>query len=101
MGPRTPRARMVAAQRSRPLVGVSYWRRKANRLLRTKHWKYSAELIGDLFTDLLGGTAVDEKSRRIWSRNFLRVCSNTEIWIQFGAKRDVCVPIFLCRLNIS
>src|SRR6266511_82294 len=84
-----------------PRTGALCWRRKANRPLHREHSKYSVALIGDLFTDLPGDRALDEKKRRIWSRNFLHVCSNTEIWTRFGAKRDVCVLTCLCPSNVS
>src|SRR5213076_972299 len=62
--------------------------------------KYFAELIGDHSTDLPAGKTLHERRRRIWSRNFLRVCSNTEIWTRSVAKRDVYVLIYLFRSNV-
>ena len=71
---------MVVRWRLRPLIGASCWKRKAKRLLRRKRLKYFVARIGDLFTDLSGDKVLHAKRRRIWSRIFLRVCSNTETW---------------------
>src|SRR4029453_4351122 len=92
---------MVVRWHSPPLIGAWYWRRKAKRPLHREHSKYSVELIGDLFTDFSGDTGLDEKKRRIWFRNFLRACSNTEIWTRSVARKDVCVLTCLCRSNVS
>src|SRR5882724_6203665 len=92
---------MVVRWHSPPRIGAWYWRRKAKRPLHREHSKYSVALIGDLFTALSGDTALDEKKHRIWSRNFLRACSNTEIWTRSGARRDVCVLISLYRSSVS
>src|SRR5437899_2065597 len=91
---------MVARWRLPPLIGAWFWTRKVQRPLRRKHSKYFAALIGDLSTGLLGGKPLHEKRRRTWSRTFLLACSNTEIWMQSGARRDVCVLICLCRSNV-
>src|SRR2546430_1625324 len=92
---------MVVRWHSPPRIGAWYWRRKAKRPLHREHSKYFVALIGDLFTVLSGDTVLDEKKRRIWFRNFLRACSNTEIWTPSGARRDVCVLTCLSRSNVS
>src|SRR5213593_1195527 len=92
---------MVVRWHSPPRIGAWYWRRKANRPLHREHSKYFVALIGDLFTDLSGDTALDEKKRRMWFRNFLRACSNTEIWTRSGARRDACVRTCLSRSSVS
>src|SRR5438876_10635877 len=91
---------MVVRWHSPLLIGAWYWRRKAKRPLHREHSKYSVALIGDLFMALSGDTVLDEKKRRIWFRNFLRACSNTEIWTPSGGRRGVCVLICLCHSNV-
>ena len=78
---------MVAECNSPPLIGVLCSKHKANRPLRRKHLKYFAVPIGDLSTDSLGDTALDEKKHKTWFRNSSRVCSNIKIWRLCGARK--------------
>ena len=72
--------------------GESPAARKALEILCTAYWR---PLYG--FVRRQGLTREEAQDL---VQDFLRVCSNTEIWIQSGARRDVCVLISLCRSNV-
>src|SRR6266536_4637576 len=91
---------MVVRWHSPPLIGVSYWRRKAKRLLHREHSKYSAALTGDPFTALSGSKAWGQRKRRISLKLFSRCCWSAKVLIGFARKKAGCVRICWFRSKI-